>query len=82
MATIQIAAERAHLTDTGFIAESAVQAALGMPTPAALSTTLELATERLAGAVVQLQDTLTEAAPDDIRAQLDWVGAEVMKLRG
>ena len=85
MAAIQIAAKRAHLTDTGFIAESAVQAAFGMPAPTALSTTRELAAERLAAAVVQLQNELTEWAhvsdTSAVEARIDWMCDELLKLR-
>jgi secreted protein with Ig-like and vWFA domain len=81
MAAIQVAAKRAHLTETGFIAESAVQAAFDMPAPTFLSSARELATERLAAAITQLQDTLPAQGYDDVTARLDWMCDEILKLR-
>ena len=82
MTAIHAAAKRAHLTDTGFIAESAVQAAFNMPAPTALSADRELATLRLAAAVVQLQDALVEHCAVDVSARVDWMCGEILKLRG
>jgi uncharacterized protein (DUF1778 family) len=83
MAGIRVAAQRAHLTETGFIAESAVQAAFDMPAPTALSTSRELAIDRLAAAVVQLQNTLADhRAVPDMSARIDWMCDELRRLRG
>jgi hypothetical protein len=80
MARIVAAAQRARLTETAFIAESAVRAATDMPAPPPITTARRRATQQLCATVIAIQDALTNCEDADLIALADRLNAEVLGL--